>query len=39
MGKALRKAQTRAQRQAYQKRRRVLQMDDWLDNALSFASS
>lgn len=39
LGAALKKAQARAQRQAYQRRRRVLQMDDWLDNALSFASS
>lgn len=39
MGVALRKAQARAQSQAYKQRRRVLQMDDWLDNALSFASS
>lgn len=36
---ALQVAQSRAQRQAYRQRSRVLKMDDWLDNALSFASS
>ncbi len=36
--RAVRRAQRRAERMAFNQRRRVLETDDWLDRALSFAS-